>query len=93
MDGGQMCFLEKSATWWKAVKGLKNCFRVALWKLIWFGDKFCKKLTTKFVKNNKLAHGKSLKSIWITYKYQANVFKGHLKAMLINETSWDCIML
>ena len=47
---------------------------------------------TKFVKNNKIAPGKSFKSIWITYKYQSKLFKGHLKAML-NETSWDCIML
>ena len=47
---------------------------------------------TKFVKNNKITPGKSFKSILFTYKYHSKLFKGHLKAML-NETSWDCIML
>ena len=45
------------------------------------------------VKNNKITPGKSFKSILFTYEYQSKLlFKGHLKAML-DETSWDCIML
>ena len=38
----------------KQWKAFKNCFRVVLWKLIWFGEKFCKELMRKFVKNNKM---------------------------------------
>ena len=77
MDGGQMCFLEKSATWWKVVKGLKNCFRVALWKLIWFGDKFCKELMRKFVKNNKMVKVRVLNPLELL----TNTSQSYLKAI------------
>ena len=88
MDGGQMCFLEKSATCWKAVKSLKNCFRVVLWKLIWFGEKFCKELMRKFVKNNKMVEVRFLNLLELLI----STSQSYLKALL-NETSWDCIML
>ena len=61
----------------KQWKAFKNCFRVALWKLIWFGDKFCKEFMRKFVKNNKMVEVRVLNLLELLI----NTSQSYLKAI------------